>query len=361
MTVEHIRRDLDTTDPFSTELAAPRRLTAAAIGGNDQFERMGKWIELFMGTAEVAKHLAQTAFVPDAMNGKPADIAAAMMRGLELGIDPLDALSSLYVIKGRVGFSAEFMRRRVLEAGHEIIFDEQTDERCKVRGRRKGSQEWTTVVFTKQQAQTAGVQNMLKFPADMLVARATSRLCRRVFPDVLSGAQIVEDIVDGVIIEVPTDDTAPAAGSRQVLQRKPRQSRKAAAEPAAPAPAESAPSSDIDEFPGDEPEPAQQPDAEQPPAAGEPEEPPTGPMNKKMHVLFRDAGLTDRDDRLAVTSAILGFTVDTSSGLTKSEGKKLIDTLDQWQTSGELEDQVTEILNRAALAAENKSEGTEGN
>lgn len=353
MTVEHIRsRDL-ADDPFA--VGAPR---VTRIEGDDQFERMDKWLQLFIGTAEVAKHLSQTSFVPDAMHGKPADIAAAMMRGLELGIDPLDALANLYVIKGRIGFSAEFMRRRVLEAGHEIVFDEQTDERCKVRGRRRGSQEWTTVVFTKQQAQTAGVQNMQKFAADMLVARATSRLCRRIFPDVLSGAQIVEDIVDGVIVDVPTDGTAPAAGSRQVLQRKPRQSRK---QPAPAQAEQAAPASDLDEFPGDEGGLTAGKSGERtaehdmpPPPSDQTDEPPTPAMNRKMHALFRDANLTDRDDRLTVTGHILGMELDTSTGLTKTEAGKLIDQLEQWAQAGELGDRCNDVLNAAALAAEGK-------
>ena len=94
-----------------------------------------------MRTAEAAKVLSRTSFIPDAMRGKPEEVATAMMRSLELGIDPLDGLSNLHVIKGKVGYQREFMRRRIIEAGHDIEFDEQTDERCKIRGRRAGSRQ----------------------------------------------------------------------------------------------------------------------------------------------------------------------------------------------------------------------------
>lgn len=340
-------------DPFdSTVTALPRRTQMSA--NMDQFERMGKWLELFMGTAKVAGHLANTNFVPEPLRGRPEDIAAAMMKGLELGIDPLDALANMFVVKGRVGFSAEFMRRRVIEAGHEIQFDEQTDERCKVRGRRKGSQEWTTVVFTKQQANAGGVQNMAKWAADMLVARATSRLCRRVFPDVMSGAQIIEDVIDGVVVDMPSDEASqPTQGSRAVLQRKPRQRK--AAEPAPAEPQAATPESelnDLDDFPAAEPaEPPQQelPPTDEPPQGDEPEEPASTAQNRKMHALFRDAAITDREDRLAVTGHILGYTLGSSSGITKTEASKLIDTLEHWATTGDTDDQVREILNTLTM------------
>jgi hypothetical protein len=102
-----------------------------------------------------------------------------------------------------------------------------------------------------------------------------------------------------------------------------------------------------------------------PPPPDEPpdetEGPPTAAMNRKMHALFRDANVTDRDDRLTVTSSILGFELTTSASLTHSEGMKLIDTLEKWSQSGELDDQIREILNAATLAAENTQMEQESN
>lgn len=364
MTIDTLNaRGLDLAPQHDPFLPEARTAHTRQLSGVDQFDRMGRWLDLFMATAEVAKILARTNFVPDAFRGQPEDIAAAMMRSLELGIDPLDGLSNFHAIKGRVGMSAEFMRRRVLEAGHEIVFDEQTEDRCKVRGRRKGSQEWTTVVFTKQHAAQAGTQNMAKFPADMLVARASSRLCRRIFPDVLAGMLIIEDIADGEVIDA---DPAPV-GTGRPLQRK-RQPRKApeTRAPAAPAAAEPGPANDLDEFPG---APTEEPGAagraiaerlnterhDEAPSDGEPESPASQPQNRKMHALFRDIGLTDRADRLTITSHILGFPVDTSAGLTVAEASKVIDTLERWQTDPELlreqsvDDRIRDILNTGTL------------
>lgn len=345
MTIETIADNnrLAQRDPFTMTATTPR--AGQLQGGVDQFERMQKWLELFMATAEVAKVLARTNFVPDAFRGQPEDIAAAMMRSLELGIDPLDGLSNFHAIKGRVGMSAEFMRRRVLEAGHEIVFDEQTEERCKVRGRRKGSAEWTTVVFTKAQATQAGTQNMSKFPADMLVARASSRLCKRVFPDVLAGMQIIEDVLDGEVVDEPT----PAM--TRLLQRKPRAttSRKPASAPAPAAPADAAPS-DLDEFPDTKPieqapAPAKEPLAEQgellsdeggydtPDPSDEPEI--TKPQLQKLSILRQKEGYADNDEGRADwfrwVESNIARRVASNKDLTKAEAHVLIDILESAQ------------------------------
>ncbi|SRX93589.1 endodeoxyribonuclease RusA-like protein [Thermacetogenium phaeum DSM] [Mycobacterium shimoidei] len=108
------------------------------------------------------------------------------------------------------------------------------------------------------------------------------------------------------------------------------------------------------------------------PPADDSEAPASTAQNRKMHALFRDLGLTEREDRLIVTSSILGFDVSTSSQLTVAEASKLIDTLDQWWT-GECyddagnkistDDKIREILNAATLAeVENDTAATqEGN
>jgi hypothetical protein len=319
-------------NPFNTHPPTPRLLTRH----DDQFARMAQWLDLFMRTAEVAKVLARTNFVPDAMRGQPEDIAAAMMRGLELGVDPLDALANLHVIKGRVGYSAEFMRRRILEAGHEIVIDEATDSRCKIRGRRAGSTEWQTAVFTAEQASKARI-HLGDYPADKLVARASSRLCRRVFPDVLAGAVILDEVID-VDGETITDE--PPSGSRRGVQRK-RQPRKIE-----PQPTQQPPQPDpIDEL-LDEPPTAVEPEPQ-------PQEDPTR-LTNRMFVLFGKADIdkNNREDRLIVTRAILKMpNLKSSNDLDKIPGakQKLVDQLGEWERKDILGQKVTDILNEHAL------------
>jgi hypothetical protein len=314
--------------------------TTTVVRSTDQFERMANWLDLFMRTAEVAKVLARTAFVPDAMRGQPEDIAAAMMRSLELGIDPLDGLANLHVIKGKVGYSAEFMRRRILENGHEFEFLEQTDDRCKIRGRRNGTGEWQTVVFSADNARKAKI-NLGDYPADKLVARASSRLCRRVFPDVLAGATIIEDVID-----VDGEEIKPAESGSAPVQRK-RRPRKVETRPVEATP-ESA--SDVDELLDDADEAQAQP-AQAQPAPAEPEEdsllddnpdsaeqsdePITKPQLQKLSILRQREGYADNDegrtDWFQWVQVNIGRLIATNKDLTKAEASVLIDVLESAQ------------------------------
>lgn len=325
--------DLDVTpDMFLPALPAD---TTPAHG--DQFDRMAKWLDLFVQTEKVAHILARTSFIPEPLRGQPENIAAAMMKALELGIDPLDGLANMHVIKGKVGFSAEFMRRRILQAGHEIVIDESTDERCRIRGRRNGSTEWQQVTFTGDQARKAKI-DLGAYPADKLVARASSRLCRRMFPDVLAGMPLDVDLEDAPA----TTSAPPKAG----VQRK-RQPRKPVpvshVKPAEPRP----PDDEIAELLGDEPEPDEV-DEEQAvaniTAAGlvtdesdetgellidEPEpEPVTAQQLKLLAIRFRDHGLDDRQARIDFCAQIIGRALTSSKELTKAEASDVLDQLE---------------------------------
>ncbi|MDQ2628391.1 MAG: hypothetical protein M3Y90_15535, partial [Actinomycetota bacterium] len=82
-------------------------------------------------------------------------------------------------------------------------------------------------------------------------------------------------------------------------------------------------------------------------------------QNRKMHALFREAQITERADRLAVTSAILGFQLDTSAHLTLSEANTLIDTLERWKQDGVTDTKVRDVLNTITLETESATPATE--
>ena len=300
-----------------------------------QAERMREWLLLFRECREAAEVLAKTSFVPKDMMGKPAEIAASMLKGWELGLDPLDALASIYVVHGRVGFYAEFMRRRIIQAGHTFRVVESTDSRCIVEGTRQDNGETHRAGFTAEQAKRAKI-DIASYPAEKLVARATSRLCKQAFPDVLSGSLIVEDLLDGLVsvdserLDVPAQEAAEAPA----LQRRTRTARKAPAPKAEPAPA---PTTDLDEFPAStpEPEPETQPMTVEPePAQDEhrignaDEVGITDPQLKKLHVLFGKHGLNERQAGLDWLTAATGREITSSKDLTKHEAIKVIDMLE---------------------------------
>jgi len=330
------------------------RLPARQIS---QGERMREWLLLFKECREAAEVLARTSFVPKDMQGKPAEIATAMLKGWELGLDPLDALAAIYVVHGRVGFYAEFQRRRIIQAGHIFRVVESTDSRCVVEGTRADNGETHRAVFTAEQAKRAKI-DIQSYPAEKLVARATSRLCRQAFPDVLSGSLIVEDLLDGIVgVESQrVDPIEPQLESSSAPVQRKRQPRKGTAPKPAPAPP-----SDVDDLLDDE---AQQPaEAEQaapeaynkaladhfgveipegvpgagydggaPRADAKEGDPITKPQLQKLSILRQREGYTDdedgRADWFAWVETNIGRLVETNKDLTKAEASILIDALE---------------------------------
>ncbi|MGV2386374.1 MAG UNVERIFIED_CONTAM: hypothetical protein LOD86_14085, partial [Thermobifida fusca] len=68
----------------------------------------------------IAESLARTSFVPRSLQGRPADITAAILTGQELGMQPMAALRSLDIIQGTPSLRAHAMRALVQRAGHQI-------------------------------------------------------------------------------------------------------------------------------------------------------------------------------------------------------------------------------------------------
>lgn len=153
--------------------------------------------------------------IPDALRGKPADVFVTVMHGLDLGLRPMQALNLVYVVKGRPSLSAEGMRSLIIDAGHELLI-EASETKATVKARRKGTDAWVEASFTIEQAKKAKLSgaNWDAYPEDMLVARATSRLAKRYFPDVTNGLASTEELIDGAEpIRKPT--LAQAAAQRE--------------------------------------------------------------------------------------------------------------------------------------------------
>lgn len=76
----------------------------------------------------------------------------------------------------------------------------------------------------------------------------------------------------------------------------------------------------------------------------------TADQHAHMHVLWAKAGITDRAQRLALTSAAVGREIDTSADLTRREASRLIDYMLYLDAAGALEDRAREYLADRAKA-----------
>lgn len=189
------------------------------------------------------KLLASTDLVPAALRGKPHDIMLIGLYGAEHGIPLVSAIQEVWVLDGKPNPSAQLRLGLIRQAGHEVRWVSMDAAQVVIRGRRaedRGDPDgWTTVEYSTDDARAAGLldrwvdkweqqkdgkwrkaatwvigddlgerdlaaapdwvhkevaagkvkqkDNWWKYRADMLCARAATRLSRRVFSDVLAG------------------------------------------------------------------------------------------------------------------------------------------------------------------------------
>lgn len=293
---------------------SPSSADVASFDPRDQaVSRLATWADSATAAYRVAEQLVKTSFVPEGFRGKPYEATAAILAGVEVGLSPMAALRSFDVIQGQAAPRALTLRAIVQSHGHEMVLEESTTTRCKMRGRRAGASEWQSVVWTMDRARSLGVtnkQNWKNQPQAMLVARATSELARLIAADAILGlGYAAEEIADGAGagVDVPATVAASAeepagavsSGSRRMSRKKP-----AAVSP----PVE-------DDAPVEDAEVVEDVDR------------PSDAQTKKAMALFKEHGITDRDERLAATSAFLGREVGTWNELSKADATHVIDQL----------------------------------
>ena len=196
------------------------------------------WMAVYPGDARtLAEDLCNTEFMPKGLRGKPHAALGVFLFGREIGMSPISAAQGLYAVEGRVGLYAETMRAMVYAAGHEIKIVTQDTAKCVIAGKRAGSDEWQQFTFTLQEARDAGLankDNWKKYAVDMLLARATARMCRAIFPDVIRGFAAAEEIQD---MEPAVTVTQVAAATQGEPAKPARVSRARAKKPAPVGPA----------------------------------------------------------------------------------------------------------------------------
>jgi hypothetical protein len=283
---------------------------------------LGNFVEEARQVHQIAVALADTAFVPTSMRGKPQEITGAILFGRELGLDPMTALQTINLIQGRPTLTANAMRGLAMAAGVRFRLDESTQTRCVMSAAAPGMERWTTITWTLDQARNLGLltkDNWKNQPGAMLIARATSQLCRLVAANILIGAPYsTEEVRD-----LPTEEVeAPPKPKKQVAQ-SPKYD-----EP------ELTPDNDVPDFT----QPANEPSKEigydtrddgrtAPEAPIDREGKVTTKTRNALMAAFADASIKDRTVRNETVSKILGREVHTVNNLTEAEAQSVLAVL----------------------------------
>jgi hypothetical protein len=313
------------------------------------------WTTVLTEVATLAGRICDTPFVPDGLRGSAPAVAAAILSGRELGLGPMTSLANIHVIKGKPTLSAALMRALILAQGHQVETVDISDTRAVVRGRRRGESEWEEATFTADQAKRAGIV-LGGYPQDKLYARATTRLARRKFADVIAGMPYsTEELEDGTELsggllpgEADGQPLAAREAQPRTAQRRPRTQNAPSAQAASPVAAEppqppqAGAGGVLPPLPGeDETPPGVAADA----APGEPDstdydtpgtvrQPQLTAIWTILSRVFKFAA-DEKEQARAVCAHIVGRDLGTSNDLSKNEAKTVLDTLSLWRMQAE--------------------------
>lgn len=315
---------LETYDDARNGVARYQPVSAAPAVRPRTVVRLTEWAESAKAAHDVATSLVKTSFVPAQFRDQPHEATAAILAGDEVGLSPMASLRAFDIIQGTAAPRAIALRAIVQSRGHEVWVYESTSTRAIVKGRRAGSDRVQESVWDLDRARGLGLlqkDNWKKQAGAMLVARASSEVCRLIASDAILGLPYAaEELADGVYGDLPaapaSEPPAAAAPARRTAQRR--------TQPRATAPQPETPTETVED-PQGPPLPGEDGYEEPPPPA---DDPVTRPQLTKLHTIFSKGGIENRDTRLAACSLIVGRELDSSADLTKNEAIRLIETLD---------------------------------
>jgi hypothetical protein len=158
---------------------------------------------------QTLQQIGQQALASSLLDPKlsPAKAMLIMLKGRELNIPPIMALSEISVINGKTTMSAVLMLSLVRKCyPHLKIKFEQTDQKCSVSVLEDKETGWQTFSFSMDDAKRAGLLDKKgpwhSYPRAMMRSRAVSEMCRSLFPDALMGAVYTSEELDGEVRDV---------------------------------------------------------------------------------------------------------------------------------------------------------------
>lgn len=178
-----------------------------------------------------SQYLADSDMVPKDFKGKPGNCLVAIQWGMEIGLKPLQAMQNIAVINGRPSLWGDAVIALVRSSpACEYVIETQTETLATCRVKRRGEPEQERT-FSREDAKLAGLIGKqgpwAQYPKRMMQMRARAFAMRDVFPDVLKGLPVAEEVMDTPkdmgMAEMVREAAAqaPAPASRPALEAYP--------------------------------------------------------------------------------------------------------------------------------------------
>jgi hypothetical protein len=302
--------------------------------------------------------------------------AAAIMYGMSLGIGAIQSLKLVHTISGSCGIEARTAQALCERQGVRFEFDPNNDGQQATIGATRPDRKPVLSTWRMEDAELRGyTKNPLyqSHPDEMLRAKALMTCCRLIAPDVILGLDYsVEELqLENVIVERVTKPGGKGsvdeleqhlANQVTAAQNQPRAGTYTVGgetfDHTGQRVADDTVADDGQDAPDGDNQPDTQPDAGSP-ATGEPGpaddlpddavvpvELATEAMLKPMHVLLTEAGVNDRDEKLAILSCLTDRVLKTSKEMTVDEVSNAIGQLAQWKSDKSLRQQLSDIVGR---------------
>jgi hypothetical protein len=162
-------------------------------------------------------YLADSDMVPKDFKGRPGNCLIAIQWGAELGLKPLQAMQNLAIINGRPSLWGDAVIALARSSPLcEFILESDDGHTATCRVKRRGEPEQSRT-FSMDDAKTAGLAGKAgpwtQYPKRMRQMRARAFALRDVFPDVLRGLPVAEELLDMPTERHmgPVDEVKPAA------------------------------------------------------------------------------------------------------------------------------------------------------
>lgn len=177
---------------------------------------------------QTAKALAQAGVLPGHLRQQPANIMAIGMAARALDVPTWTALQQVVPIDGKVTIQADLMRALVLRAGHKFRVEAASPQQATVVVIRSDDPDFehrVTVTYAEIPDELKKKKNWQNYTADMLVARATAKVCRRSCSDVLNGMIYTPDELgaevddDGQVVQLHREGTPQAQKAADAAER----------------------------------------------------------------------------------------------------------------------------------------------
>jgi hypothetical protein len=179
---------------------------------------------------QFASMMSKSNIVPKDYQGNPGNVLVAVQWGMELGLQPLQAMQNIAVINGRPSIWGDAMLAIVRGSGLLESIKEDISETGAVCTIKRRGEDAVSREFTIEDAKRAGLYGKQgpwqQHPKRMMQMRARAFALRDVFPDVLRGVHIAEEARDMPVekdmgaAEVVDTPQAPAASKTESMRNK---------------------------------------------------------------------------------------------------------------------------------------------